>query len=38
MPETLAGRQLYFGKDVGFEAQLTAIWKKITRSGHKKKG
>jgi len=37
LPETLAGRQFYFNKDAGAEAQLTALWKKITRSGQKKK-
>ena len=38
LPEILAGRQFYFSKDAGAEVQLAAVWKKITRSGHKKKG
>ena len=37
LPETLADRRFYFDKDAGAEAQLAAVWKKITRSGQKKK-
>lgn len=38
LPESLTGRQFYFSKDAGAEAQLAAVWKKIARSGQKKKG
>jgi putative ATPase len=38
LPEALVDRQFYFDKGAGAEGQLAAVWKKITRSGRKKKG
>jgi putative ATPase len=37
LPETIADRRFYFDKNMGAEAQLAAVWKKITRPGQKKK-